>query len=290
MRGLLFLFLLLPSVMMAQTRKVGGEYYTYYADPTMSVKEALAAAIENARVESLAKEFGTLVSQNTYMGESAVNGRENSHFMQLSSLEVKGEWLEDLDEPISRIVDTTEEGIIVIKAKVYGKARALTNDAVDFTVRTLRNGIGRQFENTEFEDGDSFYLQFSAPSDGYVMVYLADEEQSVYRLLPYKNDNTGAYRVEHDFDYCFFSPEHARNEMADMVDEMLLRCNAADMELNRLYVVFSPNKFTKPEDRSVSEGLPQQLSFRDFSRWLGKCRVRDNQMGLKIINIKIKER
>ena len=80
-------------VLFAQTRDVWGTY-TYYSDPSQSFKAAKAAAIQHARTQVLAQEFGTLLTQSTLQQEAMKNGEENSYFMQLSEAEVKGKLAE----------------------------------------------------------------------------------------------------------------------------------------------------------------------------------------------------
>ena len=77
---LITLVALLPLTIGADTRKVYGEY-TYYSDPNMSPKEAMAAAIENARVQAMAKEFGMLISQSTI----SIEDMDSQFFSQLSA-------------------------------------------------------------------------------------------------------------------------------------------------------------------------------------------------------------
>ena len=74
------LMALMTVAMQAQVKKVSGTY-TYYGDPNMSIKEVRTAAIENARVQALAKEFGTMITQNTVQQESLKDVNEQSSFM-----------------------------------------------------------------------------------------------------------------------------------------------------------------------------------------------------------------
>ena len=39
--------------------------YTYYASETMSIEEAKRVALDRAKIQAIADEFGTVVSQNT---------------------------------------------------------------------------------------------------------------------------------------------------------------------------------------------------------------------------------
>lgn len=126
-----------------------------------------------------------------------------------------------------------------------------------------------------------------APVDGYVAVYLVDESQTAYCLLPYAYDADGQQEVRHNKAYVFFSPKH-KTEKGQAVDEYILTC-ANEVEVNRLYVIFSPNSFVKAMDDQGADGLPRQLAFDEFSKWLGKCRKRDVEMGMQVFNLMVRQ-
>lgn len=293
-RNLTWLFLLLLSMpVLGQTRKIKCEY-TYYSDPNMSPKEAMAAAIENAKAQAIAKEFGTLITQNILQEEAVSNGRENNFFMLLNSSEVKGEWLEDTKEPEANVIETTSKGVLVVRAIVEGRARAIPNEASDFEVLTLRNGTEKRMAEMVFKEGDKLYLYFKAPADGYMVAYLIDESQNAFCLLPHENDIDGQLPVVHGKEYVFFSSKHDADFNAE--DGLEITCEDEQMELNRIYVIYSPNPIVKAIDQHGqslgSEYLhrPRQLSLKEFSQWMIKLCSRDKKVGRKVIPIKIKKR
>ncbi len=283
--SIIVILLLLPlTIMQAQkVKQVCGEY-TYYAEGNESPNQAKLKAWEGAKVQALAKEFGTVVSQSTAQSETAVNGQEQSFFSQLSSTEVKGEWLEDVGEPEYKVEFTDD--MLVVRCRACGKARELSNEAVDFSATILRNGTEARFADVNFRNGDDMFLLFRSPADGYVAVYLVDATQTVYCLLPYMGNAAGQQSVRHNEEYIFFSPTHAKEK--GTVDEYTLTCNDG-MERNQVYVIFSPQPFTKALDDQVDAGLPRQLEYEKFSRWLTSCRRRDPKMGVKVMHIEIKE-
>ncbi|MDE6720920.1 MAG: DUF4384 domain-containing protein [Bacteroidaceae bacterium] len=276
-------FLFLPIACCAQkVKSVSGEF-TYYAEASMSLNDAKRSAIENARLQALANEFGTHVSQSTEQIERSADGQESSFFMQLNSSEVKGEWLEDTMEPQCEVVEILTD-MIVLKAKISGKARAVSNEAVDFEALVLRNGTEARFADAHFRDGDDLFMLFRAPVDGYVAVYLIDEHQTAFCLLPYQNNADGQMPVRRNKEYVFFAPNRQGD---DEVDELTMNCVNGTIEHNQIYVIFSPNVFHKALDNHLDDTLPRQLLYRDFSQWLSKCRKRDPKMGVKIMHIKI---
>ena len=273
----------------AQTKEVSATI-TYYGDPNVSPKEATAAAIEQARVSAIGKEFGTLITQDILSQED----NENSYFMQLSGSEVKGEWIEDTEKPKARIVDTTPEGVLVIEATVKGKAQALKNEAAEFEALALRNGTDkRRFASTDFQADDKLYLYFKSPADGYVAAYLIDDQQQVFCLLPHESSADGQQPVKHNQEYVFFSKADAAFSNSNE-EGLVITCSDERVEMNRIYVIFSANPFVKPVDQGmVSLGhdnlmLPRQLSLKDFSSWMRKVYARDKKMSRKVLRLKIK--
>lgn len=285
MKLLYFIFILcFPLILCAQrVQKVCGEY-TYYAEGNQSANEAKRSALETAKLQAIANEFGTVISQSTLQKETSIDGKESSYFSQLSAIEVKGEWIEDINEPIYEI--SFVQDMLVVKCKICGRVRELSNEATEFTATLLRNGTDCKFADANFHSGDDMFLFFRSPADGYVAVYLIDETLTAYCLLPYMNNAKGQQPVKHNEEYIFFSSAKARK--GELIDEYTLTCNN-EIERNQVYVIFSPKPFTKALDNQLDKGLPRQLGYESFSRWLTTCRKRDPKMGVKLIHIEIKK-
>ena len=291
-------FSLLPLDLSAQAHTVKGEHI-YYADPTVSPKEARRLAIENARVKTLAKEFGTFISQNTQQQILSRDGEEKDYFIQMNSLEVKGEWIEDIKEPEVVLVEQLPDGMQVLRAKVHGRAHPVSSEATEIEALILRNGTDLRMADVNFRHGDDAFLYFQSPLDGYVAVYLVDENANAYCLLPYENDPDKQQPVKADSAYIFFSPHHVTDTPKEDIDELRFTCEEEGMEHDQLYVIFSPRPFSRLIDKRVNshastagEGwqtLQRQLDFRDFSRWLAKLSSREAQLGKKIVHITIRQ-
>lgn len=280
-RILILTAMLLPLTLSAQRmRTVQGEA-TYYAEMSESVSEARAKALQSAKIQALAREFGTIVTQSVSQQEVLKGDSESSYFSSLSDTEVKGEWVDDIGEPEYDISFAGD--VLVVKCTVKGHAREISNDAADFKAVVLRNGTQERFADTAFLDGDDLFLLFQSPKDGYVAVYLVDEQNNAFCLLPYMDNESGQHKVRHGREYVFFSAEKERNRGIS-VDEYTLTCDL-DIEHNRIYVIFSPNSFTKALDSQQSESLPRQTDYESFRKWLGNLRRRDTEMGVKEMQI-----
>jgi hypothetical protein len=267
--------LLFSVVLCAQrTEKVRAEYI-YHAPENVTLEAAKRTALERAKLQAIADEFGTVVSQSNTTFITNQNGESNLDFFSLGGSEVKGEWIETFGEPEYSI--SYEQEMLVVKVSVSGRIREIVSAQIDFKAEVLCNGTDLKFARTDFKSGDDLYLYFQSPVDGYLAVYLLDDvSQMVYCLLPYKSSSEAVAPIEHDKPYIFFSAKHA-GDKAHLVDEYTMTCSRPQ-EHNTLYIIFSPNEFAKANSNNVDELLPQELSFEEFQKWLVKVKTRDKEM------------
>ena len=282
---ILLMLLNLLSISAQEIEKVHGEY-TYHVPDNVSLEEGKRTALERAKIQALADAFGTLVSQNNSTIIKNENGKSSVDFLSIGGSDVKGEWIETIGEPKFDIF--YESNMLTIKVTIVGKAREIKNANIDFEAKLLRNGTEEKFESDEFRNGDDLYLYFKSPINGYLAVYLLDENtQQVFCLLPYKSSGEPAYKIVHDKPYIFFSCQKAE-ENPNEVDEYTMTCEHS-MEQNTIYIVFSPNMFAKAFAEDGSIGLPRQLPLKEFQKWLGKCKAKALETQEKKIAITIKQ-
>lgn len=267
-----------------KTVTVSGES-VFYDNGHYSRDECMRLAAEQARIAALAKEFGTIVSQDIVQTERISSNRESTDLLALSMTEVKGEWLGDTAEP-KYDISMDPNGYMVVKCSVRGNAREISNQSSNFDTRVLRNGIYAKNTDNRFIDGDDMYLYFLGSEDGYLSVWLEDESRTVYGLLPYPRDPKGEAKVKKYKEYTFFNPSRSSGEFGP--EEGLTLTAPDDVEYNRVYVVFSPNHYSRPP-MSDAVGLPS-LPSADFSKWLMKARRNDPRLGVKSINLEISPR
>lgn len=284
--SLLVILFVLPEILWAQkVQKVSGEYI-YYAPSTITLDYARQIALDRAKIQLIADEFGTIVSSTNITRIANTNGKSEIQMTALGENEVKGEWLETLGEPKYEI--GYENDMLYVKVSISGIIREIVSASIDIKAKLLRNGTDDKFESEEFRSGDDMYLSFQSPVDGYLTVYLYDGGDTVFCLLPYQSQSYGSVRVDANQKYIFFSQEHSLNIPNNLVDEYTLTCTQ-EMELNRIYVVFSPNKFSKAVDNhGYSQEMPRLLCWEDFQKWISKCKKFDNTMVLKTIDMIIK--
>ena len=198
----LLLMMLTQTAFAQRVKTVKGEF-TYHAPENVTIEQAKRTALERAKIQALADEYGTIVQQQNITRVENNNGESTTDFFSVGGSEVKGEWLGDEDDPEYEI--RYEDNMLVVTCRVKGKARELVSAKIDFHTHVLRNGTEDRFEDSEFYAGDDLYLSFLSPVKGYVAVYLIDADRQAYCLLPYRSQSEGAYVVEDDRRYVFFS-------------------------------------------------------------------------------------
>lgn len=283
--GFFALFALFSIGLSAQKIKTVSGTYEYHAPKNISMEEAERIALERAKLQAIADEFGTLVSQSNFTSVSNRNGESDVDFFSLGSSEAKGEWIETLGKPqFNRSFD--EDGNLIIRVTVKGRIREINRAQIAIEAKVLCNGTDLKFERSDFRNGDDLYLYFKSPVDGYLNVYLLDEAtKTVYCLLPYRKSRQGAVFVKHDEDYLFFSKK-AAGMYSSEVDEYVMTCSR-NMERNILYVLFSPNEFAKCGLEKSGRNQPYQIAWLDFQKWVDKNRNRDKDFNAKSIEITI---
>lgn len=282
---LVFVGMLLAVGAFSQKVRTVSGTYTYVVPENLDLERAKLIALERVKIQLIANEFGTTISQSNVT--SVKNSQSSSvDFISIGQSEVRGEWIETIGEPtIKTEVDNNQ---LVVKVWLKGRIREMVAAEVDFAAHVLRNGTDDKFESTDFRDGDDLYLSFLSPVSGYVAVYLIDNDGQAFCLLPYSNQEQGMVKVKANQRYLFFSSQLATSDLQSFVDEYTMTCTRTQ-ELNQIYVIFSPNAFTKAVDSRDALTLPRALSQKDFQQWLSKCRTKDKQMTLKRIDIVVKK-
>lgn len=283
---------LLPLLSFAQRVQTATGTYTYYAPMTVTPAQAELNAIDRTKIDIIEKAFGTVVGVSNYA--TVVNEGDDSQvsFLSLGESEVQGEWLETIGRP--SIQHVFADNMQVVTVTLTGRIRELKTAKTDISAKVLRNGVTDKYESSQFKDGDDFYISFETPVDGYVAIYLYDL-YGVNRLLPLKHSGHPAYYVSAGTKYVFFADgisqfsDLEKKNQATIHSDYGLTCTG-ESEVNRIYVVFSPNQFTTPRDELPdAHTAPATLSFEDFQHWLSRSRKRDRDMSLRIRDILIRK-
>lgn len=250
----------------AKEKEVRGEY-TYYLPYNVSRDKAEQIAFERARIQAIADEYGTVLTQHSRIDMRSSNGSENSDFWSSASALVKGEWVSTIGEPTFEAF--IENGNFAIRCEVKGIAREITAPKAELDVRILCNGTTDAYESSTFKSGDNCYLAFTTPVKGAVVVYLEDEAGNMFCMLPYYAQSATCAPVTPGERHLFFTTNEGDQEKYVLTTDK-------EIERNMVYVVFSQNEFIKPIDKSNGKELSlKSLSAENFRNWLQKARALD---------------
>lgn len=280
---LILIAIVVPLVLSAQKTLTVSGSYTFNAPTNISLDQAKAIALERAKNEIIAEHFGTVVGVNNYTEVSNVDGKSSVKYLSLGESEVRGEWLETQGKPTYKV--KYEQNFLVVTVSVTGTIREITTAKVDFQAKVLRNGTEDRYESDSFKDGDDIYISFESPVTGYVAIYLYDQE-GMNRLLPMGSSNEGSIMVQGGDKQVFFKQivyqySATTGRTVETPKSIYHLVSNSESELNRIYIIFSPNKFTRPNDTVGSqEDLLPSLSFESFQKWLARSRKQDIEMAV----------
>lgn len=271
----LFIIVFIQTVNAQHIKSVHGEY-TYYVPENITLDIAKQTALQRAKVQALENEFGTVIMQNNLSHIENINGKSDIDFLTMGSSEVKGEWIENTEEPTFDITYVNNQ--LVVKCFIKGKAREILTAKPEFVAKVLRNGTTSIFESDSFKSGDDLFLSFKSPINGYLNVYLYDGNEHIVEMLPYRSETIGSTSIEGNHLYVFFSSKDATK--GNEVDEYTITCNN-NIELNQIILVFSENPFNKAIS---NDGL---IEIKTFQKWLSKLKAQDKKAYSQIISIQV---
>lgn len=283
-RLICLLLLITPLFAPCQKLKTVESEYTYYAPETLSLEQAKEIALERAKIQVIADEFGTVVSQTNYTTIRNANGNSAVDFQSIGYSDLRGEWIETIGNPTYSI--SYSDGMQAVNVMVKGKIREIKSSYAQIQAKLLRNMPELRFESAEFRNNDDLFVHFISPVNGFLSIYLIDNSETAFCLLPYARQTDGIFTIEANKEYILFSKSKATLPDRSIVDEYVMTCGIAP-ESNKLAIIFSENPFVKSSDIGVSDKLPRQLSAADLNHWLAKSRARDTKMQYIEIPFKI---
>lgn len=279
LKYIVLILTLIPVLTVFSKEKEVSGIYTYYIPYNVARDKAEQIAFERARIQAIADEFGTVMTQHSRIDMRSSNGNENSDFWSSASALVKGEWVSTIGEPIFE--PFIENGNFAIRCEVKGIAREITAPKAELEVRLLRNGTTDAYESSTFKSGDNCYLAFTTPVNGAIAVYLEDEAGNMFCMLPYYAQTATCTQVSPGVRYLFFTSNDGDEEKYQLTTNK-------EIERNIIHVIFSQNDFIKPIDKSNGQELSlKTLSAENFRNWLQKSRALDHTFQVVSIPITI---
>lgn len=251
---------------------------TYMYPEYVSRAAAREEVLRRAQEDALERAFGRNIGGANF----TYTDNNGSRFAFTSLSQLRGVWVQTLGEPsFTRITQDDQD---VISCTVRGKARARSASQA-WPEWQLQNGKG--VETSQFMDGERYYVSFRSAANGFLAIYLVDENGMANRLLPY-NQQEGYYEIRKNLSYRFFDPEKGDLPECDgMVDNgVVTECwftSDVPFVVNELYIIFSPNRFALPLDETGrtnkrEQMLPPQLPQKKFLRWLSSVQAADEEL------------
>ena len=259
-------------------KRVSGTYEYVSYDVNETPEQTEERAIQYAKERVLEEHFGLdVVGMTSSLQSNRVEGERvfaMDDFMMMNETLVRGEWIETIKEEI--LEKTFQDGFWRLRVRVEGRVRNHSTEKVAIEYALINNSHDRE-NRKQYYDGDDVYLRFTSPVAGALCVYLVDTEGMAYCLLPYQSAQEGCQLVEANREYLFFSSAEDVN-----ADEYTLNCQHRS-EQNMIYIVYSPNVFTKASDKQSGknwrdEQMPRQLDYESFMKWLARNQTRDERM------------
>jgi len=249
-------------------------------------------AKEGAIINALEKAFGTAVFQgNSLFVKNVTTGEKTqttTGFNTIAETYVKGEVIEELDIefseiPFEKIINKKKEFGTIIKCNVKIKAAEYSDPNANFDAFSLNCTDTTNCKTTSFKKNEDFFLYFKSPKNGYISVFIDDNESSSL-LFPYVTNREkyyDGYPIVQNKAYLLFSKEKQFNIDKLIVDELSWETRE---NLEKLTILFSPNKFDLPDLKSKkSSSIPQSLPSVDFNKWLIQLRKKSKEIEIKKI-------
>lgn len=275
MKKLTLIILILAFTLVTQAQReeeVSGSYtYVLSENDGITLKEAKHMCIELAKAAAIKEKFGELITSDVIDSNVETNGESStSYYWENTVAMAKGDWLGDTEKPQLDI--KYEDDKLIFTAEVKGRAREIIQSKIDLKWEIMKDGLTMRKKTSIFESGERVYVNFRSPADGYLAIYLILGDDVTQCLLPYPKDTDGRFEVKAGRDYMFFDKEEDPKTMAWRLT------TKRRLENNQLVIIYSPNPFTKCNDKSVDKMHPNTLNTHDLQRWLLKCQREDRDM------------
>lgn len=275
MKKLTLIILILAFTLVTQAQReeeVSGSYtYVLSENDGITLKEAKHMCIELAKAAAIKEKFGELITSDVIDSNVETNGESStSYYWENTVAMAKGDWLGDTEKP--KLDIKYEDDKLIFTAEVKGRAREIIQSKIDLKWEIMKDGLTMRKKASIFESGERVYVNFRSPADGYVAIYLILGDDVTQCLLPYPKDTDGRFEVKAGREYMFFDKEE------DLTAVPWKLTTKRRLENNQLVIIYSPNPFTKCNDKSVDKMHPNTLNTHDLQRWLLKCQREDRDM------------
>jgi len=264
--------------------------YTMLLSRTKTMEATEAECIEQARLIAIAKEFGTTVTETTVNNTTDVNNKADNSFAVLTRTLVKGEWINDTEQPA--IKWQCDGNNMSVTASVQGYIRELPKvGKAEVKFYTCSPGDPKRIK-TEFKDGESLNAHFSSSQEGYFSVYYVDHtSQTALRIFPAAGgQHADNVPLKADKEYTLFNRRCAQEyNWGNITSELQLEIPAGkQVVMDEVVMVFSPEAYSKPmlKNTEIDNSLGELTSVA-FEQWATELKSRQAQALVQRMSITI---
>ncbi len=260
---------------LAQDVKTVDADYTYFAPETMPLIVAKRIALERAQLQAIADVFKTTLNQTNFTFVDTQSNTSETTFKSYSTSNICGEWIETTREPKYDI--TFNDNMQIVKVSLSGKIREIPKSRAQLEL-TLCNNVRNPYHTTTFHNGESVFLKFRSSHNGYVMVFLEDEENNAIRLLPFVSVDDACIEVKKDKEYTFFMDKDDAAEKDLVCGESLTLTASHDKELNVVNIIYSPTLIKRPIYDSFDDSSFEYMPKARFQKWISELQVSNHHL------------
>ena len=279
--ALIFLFCcwLTQELMAQETKLVHGKYVFEVSDnDDITLKDAKLKCIALAKAKAIKEEFGEMVTSDVIESNVETNGEStSSKYWENTVAIARGDWNRDTQDP--EISVEYINGKLIFTAEVWGEASEIVQAKTELEWVVQKEDAGKKVATGQFNNGERIYMKFRSPADGYLAVYLIEDDDIVSCLLPDKKDTDGKFPIKASQNYTLFDAE---NNPGTVSYKMTTK---RSQENNQLVIIYSP--IVKCNDISRDSRHPNTINTHDFQKWLLRCQRQDRDMVVNKRNVRI---
>ena len=281
--------LFLSTIILAQSglKNASGESKVYMQN--MNIDKLEKKAISEARIDALRKAFTVgyanqteFVSQeiNEQSGDKQISKKMTSDYEKTTE-RTQGEWVTTTKESTTELLN--DQGGYYKEAKVWGKVRERKRTEIEFIAKPLNCPLSKCLTRS-FTHNDTLGFEFKSPVDGYLSIYLDDNESKVFRLFPHGKESISSFEIKGDKEYILFTKKpYLKDISVGDASQFYLKTNKA-IEYNTLKILFSKNEISKPY--MDLNGKLLSTDRKDFAEWWINL-LGDSKQDISFKNIEI---
>ena len=239
--------------------------------------------IEAAKLKAIANQCGTFLNSDTKTEiKNKIDGqgvKSSTSFHQYINTQVKGDWIKTTSQKLEWLlqkengenqlyITCTIQGLVRCRNKAMPKLEIYTTSINPEDLANIQT-----YHTTEFKHNSPLYIYFRSPTKGYLSIFLFEDINKVYHLLPYtsmKVDYPDTAPIKADKKYLLFSKKHP-NYKNYKYDPLGLDQKG----FHQLYIIFSEKDFKKPITDFDQNNKPKYLKPDKFEKWLSSNMAAD---------------